>query len=358
MNEELRFFIAFNDGLTVMQKRKGSMATLGEFFSGRTVECLTGSQKRPGVVFAGVAFDGGYRTQDGGRTWEKVMNGDVRAFAIDPNDERVIYLGTGPVRLYRSEDGGTSWEPLDSLLDLPEKVRSQWTVPKVFEGKEVPHVRNVFIHPDDSNLIFAVLEHGGLTCSRDRGKTWEDASSGIAYLDMHVLGNYPKSKQRYYVSSARGFFRSDNGGREWRRIENGMPWAYTEMHSYSHDWLFLPGTPLRMIVAGASGSPGVWWDEKRDPRGVVLLSDDDGENWRQPSAGLPARMPWMPWVLVPDPKDPKTVFAGMGDGSRGFGFNPKEKGHGALYVTRDRGESWEPILVESPSILTVSVAAN
>ena len=59
-----------------------------------------------------------------------------------------------------------------------------------------------------------------------------------------------------------------------------------------------------------------------------------------------------------DPKDPKTVFAGMGDGSRGFGFNPKEKGHGALYVTRDRGESWEPILVESPSILTVSVAAN
>jgi len=58
MNEELRFFIAFNDGLTVMQKRNGSMATLGEFFSGRTVECLTGSQKRPGVVFAGVAFDG------------------------------------------------------------------------------------------------------------------------------------------------------------------------------------------------------------------------------------------------------------------------------------------------------------
>src|SRR5678815_2334871 len=134
MNEELRFFIAFNDGLTVMQKRNGSMANLGEFFSGRTVECLTGSRKRSEVVFAGVAFDGGYRTQDGGRTWEKIMNGDVRAFAIDPNDDRIVYLGTGPVRLYRSEDGGTSWEPLDSLLDLPEKVRSQWTVPKVFEG--------------------------------------------------------------------------------------------------------------------------------------------------------------------------------------------------------------------------------
>lgn len=80
-----------------------------------------------------------------------------------------------------------------------------------------------------------------------------------------------------------------------------------------------------MIVAGASGSPGVWWDEKRDPRGVVLLSDDEGENWRQPSAGLPARMPWMPWVLLPDPSEPNTVFAGMGDGSRGFGFTLKRR---------------------------------
>jgi len=52
------------------------------------------------------------------------------------------------------------------------------------------------------------------------------------------------------------------------------------------------------------------------------------------------------------------VFAGMGDGSRGFGFNPKEKGHGALYVTRNRGEYWEPILAESPSILTAWVSAN
>ena len=134
MSEELRFFIAFNDGLTVMEKRNGSMSTLGEFFSGRTVECLTGSRKRPEVVFAGVAFDGGYRTQDGGRNWQKIMNGDVRAFAIDPHDERVVYLGTGPVRLFRSEDGGTSWESLDSLLELPEKVRAQWTVPEGVPG--------------------------------------------------------------------------------------------------------------------------------------------------------------------------------------------------------------------------------
>jgi hypothetical protein len=31
MSEELRFFIAFNDNLSVMQKRNGSMSTLGIF---------------------------------------------------------------------------------------------------------------------------------------------------------------------------------------------------------------------------------------------------------------------------------------------------------------------------------------
>jgi hypothetical protein len=81
---------------------------------------------------------------------------------------------------------------LDGLLELPEKIRSQWTVPKVFLGQEVPHIRNIFIHPDDSNLVFAVLEHGGLVCSRDQAKTWEDTSTGIAYLDMHVLAIIPE----------------------------------------------------------------------------------------------------------------------------------------------------------------------
>ena len=358
MNEELIYYVAFNGGLRIMETRKGSFNTLGEFFAGRTLEHLTGCQRSPEVVFAAVAFDGGYRTADGGRSWRKVLEGDVRTFAVDPHDERVVYAGIGPVRLFRSEDNGITWEPLDSLLQLPDRVKAQWTVPERLRGIEFPHVRNVFIHPDDANLLFVVLEHGGLIRSFDRGKTWEDASSGISYLDMHVLANYPGSRERYYVSSARGFFRSDDGGRQWRRVEQGMPWAYTETYSYSHEWMFLPGHSFRMLLAGAQGSPGVWNREKRDPNGVILLSDDEGETWRKASGGLPERMPWMPWVLVSHPTDRNTVFVGMGDGARGYGFDPKQRGQGALYVTRDRGESWDPVISELPSVLTAWVAPN
>ena len=48
----------------------------------------------------------------------------------------------------------------------------------------------------------------------------------------------------------------------------------------------------------------------------------------------------------------------MGDGARGYGFDPKQKDQGTLYVTQDRGESWDPIISELPSVLTAWVAPN
>ena len=48
----------------------------------------------------------------------------------------------------------------------------------------------------------------------------------------------------------------------------------------------------------------------------------------------------------------------MGDGSRGYGFDARIKGKGAFYVSRDRGDSWEPVLKDAPSILTAWVAPN
>jgi hypothetical protein len=358
MAESLRYYIAHNGGLKVMEGRSGSMNTTGEFFEGRTVEHLIGCRNKPQVVFAAVAFDGGYRTQDGGRTWQKIMEGDVRTFTVDPHDERVVYMGIGPIRLFRSEDGGTTWEALDGMLDMPNDVKKKWDVPARLRGIEAPHVRHVFVHPDNQNLLFVLLEHGGVLLSADRGKTWEDRSQGISYVDMHYLNNYPGSKDRYYVSSARGFFRSDDSGKQWRRVENGMPWGYTELYSYSHEWHFLPGDPPRMVVSGGRGSPGVWSRENTTPKGHILLSDDAGENWRIALHGLEKEMPYMPWVLLEHPGDPKTLFSGMGDGARGYGFDPKKRGKGAFYMSRDRGDSWEPILSESPSILTAWVAPN
>ncbi|MGE5217668.1 MAG: WD40/YVTN/BNR-like repeat-containing protein [Chloroflexota bacterium] len=356
--DSLRYYIAHNGGLNVMESRSGSLTTAGEFFQDKTLEHLIGCKEKPEVVFAAVAFDGGYRSEDAGKSWTKIMEGDVRTFTVDPHDERVVYMGMGPIRLFRSGDNGKKWEPLDSMLDFDDEVKKKWSVPPRLVGMEFPHVRHIFIHPQDKDLVWVLLEHGGVLMSKDRGETWYDRSIGIDYVDMHYIENYPGSKERYYVSSARGFYRSDNGGEHWRRVETGMPWAYTELHSYSHEWHFLSGETTRMVLCGGKGSPGVWSREKMHPHGCILLSDDAGEHWRIATQGLAKENPWMPWVLLHHPTDPNALFCGMGDGARGYGFDARIKGKGALYASRDRGESWQAMMQDTPSILTAWVAAN
>lgn len=358
MADALRYFIAHNGGLQVMQPRGRSWETIGEYFPGKTLEHIIGGVKRPEVLFAAVAFDGGYRSEDAGKSWTKIMDGDARTFTIDPHDERVVYMGIGPIRLFRSEDSGKSWEALDGMLNFGPEVKKKWDVPERLRGVEFPHVRHIFIHPDDQNLIWVLLEHGGVLLSKDRGETWYDRSAGIDYVDMHYIENFPGSKERYYVSSARGFFRSDNSGEHWRRVETGMPWAYTEMFSYSHEWHFLPGATPRMVLCGGKGSPGVWSRNRTTPLGHILLSDDGGESWRISTNGLEKENPYMPWVLVHHPLDKNALFCGMGDGARGYGFDATATGKGGFFISRDRGESWEPVLKDTPSILTAWVAPN
>ncbi len=359
MAEKLKYYLASTNGLRVLNGSNGKFVETGSFFDGRTLEHLTGAREDPDLVFAAVAFDGGYRTDNGGRSWTKILDGDVRTFTVDPHDERVVYAGAGPIRLYRSEDAGVTWRTVDSLLALPEEVQKQWSVPAAYAGRIPPHVRHIFIHPDDRSLVYVSLEHGGIVVSRDGGASWEDASRGIDYLDMHMLRNLPGDREKYFVSSARGFFRTGNGGGAWRRAETGMPHGYTEKYSYSHEWLFCPpakkGASPRIVLGGARGSPGIWWREECTPQGHILISDDEGDSWRSTET-LDAALPWAPWVLLHHPEDENTIFAGMGDGARGFGFDPGKRGDGALYRSTDRGDSWEPVLADQPSILTAWIA--
>jgi hypothetical protein len=46
----------------------------------------------------------------------------------------------------------------------------------------------------------------------------------------------------------------------------------------------------------------------------------------------------------------------MGDGCKGFGMTPDQRGNGAWYTSHDAGDSWEAVLSNQPSIISAWVA--
>src|SRR5439155_258197 len=144
-------------------------------FATGTIDSIDGLRSQPNVVYFGVTNDGLYRTDDAGKSWRRVFEGNVRAVTVDPTDERVVYVGIEPIHLYRTEDGGKSWDELTGVQDLPAQVKAKWTYP---QSPHREHVRHIFVHPDEPNVLHVCLDHGGIIRSRDLAENWERVGTG------------------------------------------------------------------------------------------------------------------------------------------------------------------------------------
>ena len=78
--------------------------------------------------------------------------------------------------------------------------------------------------------------------------------------------------------------------------------------------------------------------------GRIYRSEDGGQTWRQVGAGLPAKHTAMCWQLAYNPYNKNSIFAAFGDVARGHTAGPP--GQGAIYVTYDRGDTWEEVALQ------------
>ncbi len=209
-----------------------------------------------GDIFGPNEARGVYRTQDGGKSWEKVLHRDADTGAVDmsmdPNNPRVIYATMWQTRrnfwnissggpgcgLFKSTDGGDSWTEISRNTGLP-------TGPLGKIG--------VAVSPARSGRVWALVEAEGDKCglyrSDDHGATWTQTQASRDLMHRpwyytHVFAD-PSHGDTVYVTNL-AMWKSTDGGTNFTEINTS--------HGDNHDLWIDPRDSNRMIEGNDGGA--------------------------------------------------------------------------------------------------------
>jgi photosystem II stability/assembly factor-like uncharacterized protein len=235
-----------------------------------------------------VSQDGGLWKQPKGGSWsllaDQTVAEEVWAFAADSRLPGRLYLGVSPALVYRSDDEGESWTACDSVKRIPGY--ETWTFPP---PPHIPHVRSIVADPQVMGGVYIGVEEGGVYRSADSGDSWESLNEGL-YWDVHNVAPAADASELYATTGA-GFHRSEDGGAHWQHVQEGLT------HRYTVSLLVSQKYPGRLFTAAAFAPPPSW---SQGANAAIFRSENGGRNWHRLEQGLPPRFDAMVTALAED----------------------------------------------------------
>jgi photosystem II stability/assembly factor-like uncharacterized protein len=260
--------------------------------SSRDIKVL---RQADGHVLAGTN-DGVYRSDDGGRAWQRVgLEGqEVLELMPAPTDPRTVYAGTVPAELFRSRDAGATWSKVDSFARAFDS--DTWGLPSIAGWPAGARAHSIVVDGKDPERCLVGIEVGGVVSSADAGSTWNTTLPG-GVPDIHYVVADPERPERLYCSTGfgrigklaevpeserkAGMFASDDGGASWRYIWGGM------LHRYTRPLCIDPRPPHAVTVGTApSARPYITYRIEGGAHGQVYQTTDGGSTW-QPLGDAP-----------------------------------------------------------------------
>ena len=309
--------------------------------SGR-ISAIAGAKEASGKIalFVGAASGGVWKSDDSGTRYRPVFDEQsvqsIGAIAIDPNNPKNVWVGTGESwtrnsvsignGIYKSTDGGETW----THMGLPNSER----------------ISQIVVSPKSSDTVFVCVPgplwsdspDRGLYKTTDGGKTWKQVlkgsnlSTGCSSVALDPsdskivfagLWDFRRKGWEYRSGgsgpdqpSGSGLLRSADGGSTW-----------TEITPESNKGF--PNKPYgRLALAIAPSNAKRVYVFVESPDSALFVSDDGGLTWDKRD-----KSNWMVWRpfyfanLIVDPKNPDRVF----------------KTDGALILSEDAGRSFATV---------------
>jgi len=156
----------------------------------------------------------------------KDMGALVTDIFFDFHDRNIIYVCSR--HLYRSRDCGVTWDTLTSDAvqgPLPSKPTDDPNFPfrMTLDKDNTSSIWCAFgapsMHPDYTSL-------SSFKYTTDGGATWKNSQgipSGISVVAIHADYNSPVSSRRILATTGRGVYCSEDGGRTFSILTNGIP---------------------------------------------------------------------------------------------------------------------------------------
>jgi hypothetical protein len=200
------------------------------------------------------------------------------------------------------------------------------------------------LDPLNPSRIFVAISAAGTFRSEDSGKTWKPINQGLRsqYIPdptaevghcVHRIAIHPNRPDTLFMQKHWDVMRSDDGGDSWREVSGNLPSDFgfpIAVHAHEPETIYV--VPIK--------SDSLHYPPEGKLR--VYRSRSGGNEWEALTKGLPQKNCYV--NILRDAMAVDTLEScGIYFGTTG----------GQVYASADAGDSWAPIARDLPAVLSV-----
>jgi photosystem II stability/assembly factor-like uncharacterized protein len=192
---------------------------------------MTIDPRDPNVIYAAVEQGDLLKTTDGGANWRVLEDyskptdwtyRDIHLMVVHPSSSKELYMTTG-MGLYLSHDAGETWK-----LIVDNSFRIGYPDHLIVSPLDHDTMVMAGAREDPGKWQTSHRAETTIVRTRDRGKTWTDASKGLPddrrpNIEAMSIASYPGGFTLFAGNTDGEVFASEDEAHSWTCIASGLP---------------------------------------------------------------------------------------------------------------------------------------